>query len=106
MLFEAAPAVPDRLVKARAPGRDDPGTAVEPAVGAGAVEGKNLLVIVSNHITRPAEDFSDQAKAFVFCLDRRLGQLFGGNERGREAYLTHWAEWIMLCDRVARNLGS
>lgn len=73
--------------------------------GRAATEEKKLLVIVGSHITRPAEEFSDRAKAFVFYLDSSLGWLFGGNERGTESYLPGWTDWAMKRAQPDRRLG-
>jgi hypothetical protein len=74
--------------------------------GVAAAAGKPLMVISAGHVTRRALDFADDAKAFVFRLDTRLGVLFNGNDRCAEAYLTEWTEWtewIAPSDRATRS---
>jgi hypothetical protein len=69
-----------------------------------AAAGKSLLVISAGHVTRPALDFADQAKAFVFRQDPSQGFVRVGNSRCAEAYLTEWSDWIKTSDHVTRIL--
>jgi hypothetical protein len=48
---------------------------------------KRLILITSAGLTRPAADFADQAKAFVFCLDHATRTLMPLNSRARETLL-------------------
>ncbi|MEU3752518.1 hypothetical protein AB0H17_07040 [Streptomyces olivoreticuli] len=48
---------------------------------------KRLIVITSGGISRPASAFADQAKAFIFHLDRRTGRLGAHNMRAQEVLL-------------------
>lgn len=53
--------------------------------------GKKLIVITSGGISRPASAFADQAKAFVFYLDRESGRLGAHNARAQEVLLPRQA---------------
>ncbi|MEU6891136.1 hypothetical protein ABZ934_04935 [Streptomyces sp. NPDC046557] len=55
------------------------------AAAAGDDTPKRLILITSSWLTRPAADFADQAKAFVFHFDRGTGRLEALNPRAREA---------------------
>ncbi|MGW5663283.1 hypothetical protein ACWEWG_24755 [Streptomyces sp. NPDC003758] len=57
------------------------------AAAAGEDTPKRLIVITTADISRPAADFADTAKAFVFYVDRANGRLIGLNTRAREAEL-------------------
>ncbi|MFF3963025.1 hypothetical protein ACFYZI_15790 [Streptomyces griseorubiginosus] len=55
------------------------------AAAAGEYVPKRLIVLTTAGISRPAADFADTAKAFVFFVDRTTGRLMGLNSRAREA---------------------
>ncbi|MEV0218195.1 hypothetical protein [Streptomyces sp. NPDC050704] len=48
---------------------------------------KRLIVITEAGISRPAAAFADEARAFVYCLDRTTGHLMALNSRARETLL-------------------
>ncbi|WP_338932307.1 hypothetical protein WEB32_25955 [Streptomyces netropsis] len=52
---------------------------------------KRLIVITSGGISRPASAFADQAKAFVFHLDRKTGRLGAHNARAQGVLLPRQA---------------
>ncbi|MFD5128004.1 hypothetical protein [Streptomyces olindensis] len=55
------------------------------AAAAGEYVPKRLIVLTAAGMSRPAADFADTAKAFVFFVDRTTGELTGLNSRAREA---------------------
>lgn len=55
------------------------------AAAAGEYVPKRLIVLTATGISRPAANFADTAKAFVFFVDRTTGRLMGLNSRAREA---------------------
>ncbi|MFJ7072876.1 hypothetical protein [Streptomyces sp. NPDC098781] len=57
------------------------------AAAAGDQIPKRLILITTAGISRPAADFADTAKAFVFCVDPTTGRLMGLNSRAREVRL-------------------
>ncbi|QDI73436.1 hypothetical protein CD934_23720 [Streptomyces calvus] len=57
------------------------------AAAAGEDVPKRLILITGTGLTRPAAEFADEAKAFVFYLDRTTGGLFSSNSRAYEALL-------------------
>ncbi|WKK25392.1 hypothetical protein QZH56_07235 [Streptomyces olivoreticuli] len=57
------------------------------AAAAGEDVPKRLILITSGGISRPASAFADQAKAFVFHLDRETRRLGAHNARAREVLL-------------------
>ncbi|MET7904070.1 hypothetical protein ABZS86_22525 [Streptomyces sp. NPDC005355] len=57
------------------------------AAAAGEYVPKRLIAVTTAGISRPAADFADTAKAFVFCVDRTSGRLVGLDSRAREARL-------------------
>ncbi|MEU0406244.1 hypothetical protein ABZ307_00250 [Streptomyces griseorubiginosus] len=57
------------------------------AAAAGDQVPKRLILITTAGISRPAADFADTAKAFVFCVDPTTGRLMGLNSRAREVRL-------------------
>ncbi|MCF2126258.1 hypothetical protein L1I79_07335 [Strepomyces sp. STD 3.1] len=59
------------------------------AAAAGEDVPKRLIVVTTAGISRPAADFADTAKAFVFCVDHTAGKLMALNARAREALLPH-----------------
>ncbi|MFE1291303.1 hypothetical protein [Streptomyces sp. NPDC058751] len=59
------------------------------AAAAGENVPKRLIVITTAGITRPAAEFADTAKAFVFWIDRASNELTALNTRAEEAFLPH-----------------
>jgi hypothetical protein len=55
------------------------------AAAAGEDVPKRLILITGGGLTRPAAAFADEAKAFVFHLDRTTGRLTALNRRAAEA---------------------
>ncbi|MER6213696.1 hypothetical protein ABT213_06505 [Streptomyces sp. NPDC001674] len=54
------------------------------AAAAGEDVPKRLILITTTWLSKPAAAFADQAKAFVFHVDRETGQLAALNSRARE----------------------
>ncbi|MFC5197788.1 hypothetical protein [Streptomyces kaempferi] len=53
------------------------------------VEGKRLVVVINGGITRPATDFANRAKAFIFHLYRDSGRVRPANKLAQEASFTN-----------------
>ncbi|MEV6976001.1 hypothetical protein [Kitasatospora sp. NPDC093806] len=69
--------------KTRSVGQGD----LERLFGVAAVDGRRLLVVTESSATRPARDFADRAKAFVFAVDPAGHGLHACNDLAGEVAL-------------------